>query len=141
MNSVTNLLYFRSKSNSDRLCISESCQKRIFQYAHDEHVHEKVHRIYELLRRSIFISRMRLLVNQYVISCSACQFFKSSRQFFYEQLNFIEFLKKLLSKLNLNFVVILSLTLKNHNAIMSIIDRFSKYIKMIFEKEIFFVKK
>ena len=141
MNSITNLLYLKSKSNFDKLCISKFNQKRILQYAHDKHVHKEVHRIYELLRRSIFISRMRLLVKKYVITCSVCQFFKSSRQFSYEQLNFIEFFKESLSKLNLNFMMTLSLILKNHNAIMSIIDCFSKYIKMISEEETFFVKK
>ena len=140
MNSVTNLLYFRSKSDSDRLCISESSWKRILQYAHNEHAYERVHRIYELFRKSIFISRMRFFVKEYVITCFACQLFKSFRQLSYDQLNSIEFFEESLSELNLNFVITLSLILKNHNAVMSIIDCFSKYIKMILEEKIFFIK-
>ena len=43
MNSNNNLLYLRQKLNSNRLCISNTCQKRILQYVHDEHVHEEIH--------------------------------------------------------------------------------------------------
>ena len=68
----TRFLYFKNKKNSNRLCIFESCHKQILHYAHDEHAHGKVHRTYDLFMKSIFISKMKMLINDYVISCLIC---------------------------------------------------------------------
>ena len=140
MNSNTSLLYLKNKSYFDKFYISKKSQKRILQYDHDEHVHEDIHRIYNVLHRLIFMFKMRQLIKIYDIVCSICQLSKFSRQFFYEKLNFIEFSKEFLTKLSLDSVVTLFMTIERNNAIMSTIDRFSKYVKIVLEKETFFVK-
>ena len=91
LNSKTNLLYVKSKSNSDRICIFEKCQKTFFEYEHDQHAHDEIYRIYKLLHRSIFMFKMKKLITEYVTSCFVCQFFKFSRQLFYEKLQLISF--------------------------------------------------
>ena len=139
--SETKFFYFKNKRNSNRLCIFESCHKRILHYVHDEHAHEEVHRTYNLFIKSVFISKMKMLINDYVISCPTCQLFKSSKQFSYEKLKSISFSNESLTELNLDFIVELSMISNENNAILTITDRFSKYVKAVSEKKTFSVEK
>ena len=141
MNSSSDLLYLQQKLDSNRLCISNTCQKRILQYVHDEHVHEEIHWIHDLLRRSVFMFRMTIKIKKYVTACLTCQLFKFFRQRFYKKLQFIKFLAESLTKFSLNFIVILLMTLTENNTIMFVTNKFSKHIKMILEKKILFAKK
>ena len=129
------LLYLKNKSNSDRLCVSASCHERIFKYAHDEHVHEEIKRTYNFFFRSIFIFKMKKIIIEYVISCSTCQFFKSSRLVLYDEFQSIKISTKSLKELSLNFILTLSMTSNNNNVILTITDRFSKWIKIISKNE------
>ena len=137
----TKFFYFKNKKNSNRLCILESCHKRILHYAHDEHAHEGMHRTYDLFMKSVFISKMKMLINDYVISCSTCQLFKPSRQFSYEKLKSISFSNELLTELSLDFIIELSMISNENNVILTIIDRFSKYVKIVSEKKTFSIEK
>ena len=136
MNANTGLFYLKNKFNSNRLCIFEKSQKRLLQYAHDEHAHEKIHRTYDLLTRSMFISRMKKLIIEYVTACSTCQLFKFSKRLFYEQLQSIPMPSKSLYELNLNFIIILSVTINENNVMFIVIDRFFKYVKLVSKKKI-----
>lgn len=62
------LLNLVSRSESNKLCILKALQKEILEYAYDKHAHEEVHRTYNFLRHSVFISKMKKLINEYVIS-------------------------------------------------------------------------
>ena len=135
MNSETKLFYLKIKFHSNRLCISKKCQKRFFQYDHDDHVHEKIHRIYDLLTRSIFIPKMRKLIVEYVINCFVCQLSKSSKQFSYDELQFIFLSLEPFFELNFDFIVGLSVIVQKNNAILSVTDRFFKYIKAVSSKK------
>ena len=79
----------------------------------------------------MFISKMRQLIRDYVIFCSVCQFFKFSKQLFYGQLQPIPISSKSFSELNLNFIVNLPQISSNWNVIMTITNRFSKYVKIV----------
>ena len=135
------LFYFKIKFNFDRFCISETCQKRMLQYVHDEHVHVDIKRIYNFFFRSIFMSKMKKTITKYVIVCFQCQFSKSSKLTFYEKFQFIEMFSEFLTKLNLNFVVALSMIFEKSNVIFTIIDRFFKWIKIVSESKTMFVEK
>ena len=132
----TRLFYLRNKPYFERICISEKCQKKLFQYDHDQHAHDEMHRIYDLLVRSVFISKMRKLITEYVINCSVCQLSKPFRQFSYGEFQSIFQFSKSLCELNFDFIVTLPLTSLKHNVMLTIIDRFFKYIKTVSEKEI-----
>ena len=135
------LLYLISRSKSDRLCISKILQKKVLEYAHDRHVHEEVHRTYDLLRRFVFISRMKKLVHEYVLSCSFCQLSKASRQLSYEELHSIELSEKSLTKVSIDFIVALSKTTDNFNVLLTVIDRFFKFVLLIADRENFSISK
>ena len=135
LNTDTELFYLKNKFESNRLCISQKSQKRLLKYAHNEHAHDDVHRTYDLLLRSVYMPKMKKTIMKYVTTCFACQLFKSSRQLSYEQLQSIFFSKEFLSELNLNFIVVLPMTLNRNNAILTMTNRFSKYVKLISGKE------
>ena len=72
LNSKMNLLYVKNKSNSDKICIFEKCQKTLFEYEHDQHAHDEIHRIYELFHKSIFMFKIKKLIIEYVTNCFVC---------------------------------------------------------------------
>jgi phosphopantetheine adenylyltransferase len=138
MNSNIDFLYLIARSKSNKLCISKNLQKKILKYAHDKHAHEEVHRTYDLLRKSVTMSKIKKLVYKYVTFCSFCQFSKLSRQLSCEELQLIDFSSKLFSKISIDFIVILLVTSEDYNALMTITNRFSKFILLISENEILF---
>ncbi len=131
MNSESKLLYFMKRTNSNRLCISTKLSKDILFHAHDANAHDKIHQLYDFLRRSIFMINMKKKITRYVTTCSFCQILKSSNQKSYEELQFISIFQKFLFEMSLNFVVELFMIIKKNNAFLTIIDRFSKYVKLI----------
>ena len=137
----TNLLYVKNKSDSDRICISEKCQKTLLEYEHDQHAHDEIHRIYELLHRSVFMPKMKKLITEYVTSCFVCQLFKSSRQLFYEELQPIPLSSESLFELSFDFIVTLPVSFQGNNCMLTVTNRFSKYVKVVPKKEIMSVEK
>jgi hypothetical protein len=135
LNSNTDFLYLISQFDSNRFCILKALEKEMLEYAHDKHAHDEVHRTYDLLRRSVFMSKMKKLVHDYVTFCSFCQLFKTSRQLFYKELHSIDLSSESLSKISIDFIVILSLTQKEYNALMIVTDKFFKFILLISENE------
>ena len=91
--------------------------------------------------KSVFISKMKMLINDYVISCSICQLFKSSKQFSYEKLKSISLSNESLPELNFNFIVELSMISNKNNVILTITNRFSKYVKTVSKKKTFLIEK
>jgi hypothetical protein len=137
LNSESKLLYFTKRTSSNRLCISAKLSKDILFHAHDANAHDEVHRIYNFLRRSIFMTDMKKKVTKYVTTCSFCQISKSFNQKSYEELQSISIFQKSLFEMSLNFVVKLLMIIKKNNAFLTIIDRFSKYVKLISETKSF----
>jgi hypothetical protein len=131
LNSESKLLYFAKWTNSNRLCISTKLSKDIHFHAHDANAHDEIYRTYDFLRKSIFMTNMKKKITKYVTTCSFCQISKSSNQKLYEKLQFISIFQKFLFEMSLNFVVKLFMIIKKNNAFLTIIDRFSKYVKLI----------
>ena len=140
-NTDLGFFYFKNKFNLDRLWISETCQRRMLQYTHDEYVHVNIRRIYNFLFWSIFMPKMKKAIANYVIICFQCQLSKFSKFPPYEKLQFIEISSKCLTKLNLNFVVALSMIFEKSNVIFIVINRFFKWSKIVLKLKTMFVKK
>jgi predicted XRE-type DNA-binding protein len=131
LNSESKLLYLTKWTDSDRLCISAKLSKDILFHVHDANAHDEIHRTYDFLRKSIFMTDMKKRVTKYVTTCSFCQISKNFNQKSYEELQFISIFQKSLFEMSLNFVVKLLMIIKKNNALLTIIDRFSKYVKLI----------
>jgi hypothetical protein len=137
LNFELNLLYFIEITSSDRLCILEKLSKNILFHAHDRNAHDEIHQIYDFLRRSVFISKMKKRVKNYVIACSFYQIFKNSTQKSYEKLQFISIFQEFFFEMSLNFIVELLMIIKENNVFLTITNRFSKYVKLISKIENF----
>jgi hypothetical protein len=137
LNFESKLLYLIEITNSDRLCILEKLSKNILFHAHDRNAHVEIHRIYDFLRRSAFISEMKKRVKKYVTACSSCQIFKDSTQKSYEKLQFISISQESFFEMSLNFIVELLMIIKENNALLTITNCFSKYVKLISKTENF----
>ena len=134
------LLYLVNRFNFDRVCISVVLKRDVMKFVHDNHAHEDIHRILNRIKTSTYFSKMRKKMLIYVESCFVCQLFKFSRKFLYEQLNLIEITIQILTKLNMNFIIELFMILTKHNFLLTIIDRFSKYVRLIVDRENWSIK-
>jgi hypothetical protein len=137
LNFESKLLYLIEITNSDRLCNFEKLSKDILFHVHDRNAHDEIYRIYDFLRRSAFISKMKKRVKKYVIACSSCQIFKDSTQKSYEKLQFISIFQEFFFEMSLNFIIKLLMIIKKNNAFLTITNRFSKYVKLISKIENF----
>ena len=113
----------------------------MLQYAHNEHAHVDIRRIYNLFFRSVFMSNMKKIITEYVIICFQCQFSKFSKLSLYEKLQFIEISTKFLTELNLNFIVALSMISEKSNVIFIVTDRFFKWVKIVSKSKTLSTKK
>ena len=134
------LLYLVNRFSFDRVCISTALKRDVMKFVHDNHAHEDIHRILNHIKASTYFSKMKKKTLVYVESCLVCQLFKSSRKSLYEQLNLIEITIQFLVEFNMNFIVELSMISTEHNSLLTIIDRFSKYVRLIVDREDWSIK-
>ena len=87
------------------------------------------------------MSKMKNKFKNYINVCSTCQLFKFFRQFFYDKFHSIEIFQKSLIELFMNFIIDLFMTSNKYNSLITIIDRFNKYVRLISKKKIWFTKK
>ena len=103
------LLYFVNRSNSNRIYIFASLKKKVFEFVHDNYVHEDFYKTIDWLRSSTYFLKMKKKVRNYIENCSACQLSKLSRKFSYEELHLIEIIAKSFAQLFMNFIMIFSI--------------------------------
>jgi hypothetical protein len=137
LDSESKLLYLTKRTDSDRLCISTKLNKDILFHVYDANAHNEIHRIYDFLRRSVFMTNMKKKITKYVTTCSFFQISKNSNQKSYEELQFISISQKSFFEMSLNFVVKLFMIIKKNNAFLTITNRFFKYVKLISKIENF----
>ena len=113
----------------------------MFQYAHDNHAHDDFNRSLYRLKQSAYILKLKKLFQTYINDCSVCQLSKSFRKLPYGQLHPIEIFNELLIELSMNFIMKLLITSNDFNCFFTITDRFFKYVKLIFDRENWGVKK
>jgi hypothetical protein len=137
VNSESKLLYLTKRTDSNRLCISTKLSKKILFHAHDANTHNEIHRIYDFLRKSIFMTNIKKKITKYVTTCSFCQISKNSNQKSYEELQFISIFQKIFFEMSLNFVVKLFMIIEKKIPFLIITNRFFKYVKLISRIESF----
>ena len=79
---------------------------------------------------------MKNKFKNYTNVCSTCQLFKFFRQFFYDKFHSIEIFQKSLIELFMNSIIDLFMTSNEYNSLITIIDRFNKYVRLISKKKI-----
>ncbi len=127
----TDLLYMIERPGPDRLCIPGKVIQKVLQYGHDQHAHGGIHRTHDRLRSSVYFPKMRKVIQGYIDGCPACQLSKPSRQLPYGQLQPVGKAQQPLEELSLDFIVGLPFTPKGNNCLMTVTDKFSKFIRLV----------
>jgi hypothetical protein len=121
------IYYTRDKS---RLCILATCEKKIFELAHDQNNHARHHRAYQKLIDIIYIPRLFRKIRLYIKHCSACELNQIKRHFSYEELILISTTFISFRTLTMNFIVTLS---EDIDFVLTVICKTSRRLSIIFE--------
>ena len=127
---LTNDLIYHIRNNK-RFCISASCERIVFEFAHDENNHAKYHRIYQQLIITIFMFKLSKKIRQYVKHCSSCQLNQTEWHAIYDELISITTFLIFFRIIAMNFITNLS---NIFDSILTITCKTSKRINLTFEK-------
>lgn len=133
LQTTTGLLYYTS-DNNQRLCVPATLIDKICKLLHDDRAHIGACRTYDMLRHMMFFHDMRRRINKYVADCPECQKAKPRRGLPYGDLQPVPTPRSPLSTLCLDFIVGLPMTDNGIDAILLIVDKFTKFIRYILGK-------
>jgi hypothetical protein len=138
---IENTLFFKKK-----LWVSEFDQLKlnIIRKIHDQSVseHSDVRRTCKYLHKWYYWSQAKQLVERYIRNCHICKRFKTTRDKYFDLLNFLSISDRSWTNITMNFVIELSES-KEFNAILMIMNRLIKmhhYVLCIAEEDDTFVE-
>ena len=136
---ICNIYYINLIDFHYHLCILKNLEKEIFQMIHNEHYHADFYQVYDMIVISLFIWSLSWWLSQYIIHCLQCQHYQTVWHQSYEILQLI--IKSLISFhiVMTDFIVELLKTKNEFDAVMTVICKFLKKIKFIFNKEIWII--
>lgn len=117
--------------NKNRLCISKTCEKDIFQQAHDKNNHSEHHKTYQRIANSIYISSLLRKIRRYIKFCSSCELNQTKKHASYEKLISISTECISFKTIVMNFIVTLSDS--RTNFILTVTCKIFKRVSIIFE--------
>ena len=123
---------------NDRLCISFSCEKDIFEKTHDKNMHVDHYKIYKKFNKTMFIFKISKKFRQYIKYCSSCELNQIKQHVSYEELIFISTSTLFFKKIIMNFILILS---RKYNIVLIIFDKIIKRKTFISKQNIITIKK
>ena len=136
-------IIYRKKINdnssfvSRRMCVPEFMIKQILITIHNEsNDHSDFDHIYERVNNSWYIKKLIKYLKNYIAHCSKCKVNRTRRHKFYESLQSI--LSSFISfhTFIIDFVLILSTSHIDMNCVMSVIDKYSKRITILVDKDV-----
>jgi hypothetical protein len=127
---TTGLLYM-VRDSAERLCIPAKAQKLVLMAAHNHKGHLGIQRTQDRLRRTVYIPRLKALVESYVLAYPIYKASKEERHLPYSQLQPITTPSQPLSVFTTDFIVSLPKSPKGHDALMVIVDKFTKAVKLL----------
>ena len=130
---------FDALETSEKVFVPENKKLDIIKKIHDQPTaeHSEERRTLQMIQRFFEWPKMRADVRRYVRNCHVCRRSKAPKNGYHGELQPIESENRLWQNISLNFVTGLSES-KGFNAILMIVDRFSKmhhYIACTAEKE------
>lgn len=125
------LLYYNDTSDSSRwkLCVPSDCHKSIFELVHDHQGHSGFSQAYERLRDSYHMPRMSKRLKSYIRSCPVCATVKSKDRHT-GLLSPLPIPDKPCDVITMDFVTGLPID-NDYDTILTITDKFSKYVTLI----------
>ena len=131
---VSNNLIYYIDIKYRRLCISNIMKKEIFKLIHDDNAYTSIHKYYNRLIKTLFISRLSRKIRRYIEYCSSCQLTQIKQHRLYEKLMSIVSSSYSFHIIAINFILIL---FDNLNIVLIVIDKFSRRIIFIIDKFIY----
>ena len=116
------------------LYISSVMKKKVFKLIYDDNAYTSIHKCYNRLVRTLFISRLLRKIRRYIKHCLNCQLTQIKQYRLYEKLIFIVSSLYFFHIIIMNFILTL---FKNLNIVLTIIDKFSRRIIFIIDKFIY----
>ena len=129
------LFYYRVMSKIDRLCVSKVFLKQIFEQIHDQKHHDEIQWTFNKFI-NVYIQHVIKHVKIYIKHCSTCNLNKTKRHCSYEELRFFNMSDILFHIISMNFIINMFIT-NEFDTLLIIIDKFSKWILLISEINIF----
>jgi hypothetical protein len=134
---IENILVFKKK-----LWVFEFDQLKlkIIRKIHDQSVskHSDVRRICKYFHKWYYWSQTKQLIERYIRNCHICRRFKATRDKYFDLLNLLSISNRSWTNIIMNFVIELSKTKNNFNAILMMINRLTKihhYVSCAIEED------
>ena len=134
----TNDIIYHVDLETRRSCISVAVKREIFRLVHDKNQHSEVHRCYDRIVNTMYISRLSRKIKKYIEHCSTCQLAQTKRHRPYEELMFITFSSRSFHIIVIDFILAMS---DEMNTVMSATCKHSRRISLILDKKTYEAKK
>ena len=109
-------------------------EKKVFKLIYDDNTYTSIHKYYNQLMKTLFISRLSRKIRRYIKYCSNYQLTQIKQYRSYEKLIFI------VSSSYFSYIIIMNFILtlfENLNIVLIIIDKFFRRIIFIIDKFIY----
>lgn len=113
-----------------RLTILKALKADIFKLAYRSHYSE-FHQIYQHIAESLYVRKLSNRLRKYIEHCSNCLLYQTRKHKSYEELQLIKIMNVSFHIINMNFVMILSMSLKDYECLLIITNKFFKRLIMI----------
>ncbi len=124
------LLYHIDQNMKSRLMISKALEREIFELTHQSH-HVDFHQTYQHVTEFLYVRKLSIRLRRFIEHCSDCLLYQTRRHQSYEELQLIRIMNVSFHIITMNFVMTLSISQKEYNCLLTIIDKFFKRVTMI----------
>ena len=132
-----NLVYYLDLINTWWwFCVFKTLEKKIFEITYDDHYHANFHWIYNNIVADLYIQNLSWCLKQYITHCFKCLHYQTVRHVSYKALQLIVELLISFHIMITDFILRLSKTDSDLNAVIIVICKFFKKMKFISDKEI-----
>jgi hypothetical protein len=108
----------------------------VFKFAHDNQAHVRHTRLIAKLRESLYIAKLSYRIRKYIKHYPICNRYQTLRYQSYGKQVFILAIDRLFHTVTLNFILALPKFFKDFNVFLTIIDKYSKRVALISDKNI-----
>ena len=133
---IHSLLYYKNIEKNYWLCISLYLYEEVFVLIHDVMRHSEYTRIHECLINNLYLLNLLKHLHKYIQHCLQCQLIQTSKCNLYKFMQFILTSLWLFYVLIIDFILVLSASLKDYNIILSVTDKFNKTMIFILRQKI-----
>lgn len=114
-----------------RLCIPASLEQIFFELAHDNDIHNGMERTCQRIRRAAYIPSLKRKVKTYIKHCPVCRIARPENHRDYGRLQPIQTPHAPFLALTIDFITDLPKSNNDYDTLMTVTDKFTKYVRFI----------